>query len=59
MRYGGYRVVLKSLSEVMVQIEAYVQSSHLDAHPPALGLAYKFIVYWLQVQVNKSSYYLS
>lgn len=43
----------------MVPIEAYVQSSHLDSHPPALGLAYKSIVYWLQVKVNKWSYYLS
>lgn len=43
----------------MVQIEASVRSSHLDSHPPALGLAYKVIVYWLQVQVNKWSYYLS
>lgn len=31
----------------------------LGLSSPALGLAYRFIVYWLQVKVNKWSYYLS
>lgn len=38
MRYKGPRAVYKSLSEIMIQIETYVQSLHLDSHPPALQL---------------------